>query len=428
VAHPLFRALKNLDGNARGVVVTEPLWGIPFNLYAPYVSVYMRSLGLLDGQIGLLLTISLLGQIISSVFSGIITDKLGRKKTTFIFDALAWSVPCLIWAVAQDFTYFLVAAVINSIWRITMNSWTCLLVEDTDPNKLMDIYSWIYISGLLTAFFAPIAGLLIHQFSLVPTMRGLYILAAVLMTVKFYATNVMVKETRQGLIRMEETRHQNVLTMLGEYRNVFLQILKSPRTLYTMGIMLVLGSAMMIYNTFWSIFATEKLSIPTQDLAYYSFARSVIMLIFFFLVMPRIREMHFKQPMLIGFAGLILCQVVLVIAPIRGYLALLLVTFLEACSYAAVSTQTDRMIVVSVDARERSRIMAIIYVIVISFTSPFGWIGGLLSQVNRILPFVLNMILFAIGGFLVYQAAKLPDGDIAAAPLADDSTFMLSQD
>ena len=58
--HSLVATLKTLRGNARGCVVTEPLWGIPYNLFAPYVSVYMLALGLTDGQIGLITSICLL--------------------------------------------------------------------------------------------------------------------------------------------------------------------------------------------------------------------------------------------------------------------------------------------------------------------------------------------------------------------------------
>ena len=58
--------------------------------------------------------------------------------------------------------------------------------------------------------------------------------------------------------------------------------------------------------------------------------------------------------------------------------------------------------VVTVDAKERARIMAMMYVAVIVITSPFGWIAGLLSQANRSLPFILNIILFTVSAILVY--------------------------
>jgi DHA1 family tetracycline resistance protein-like MFS transporter len=79
MTHPLFTALKNFKGNARGVVLTEPLWGIPFNLFAPYVSVYMLALGLNDQQIGTVISIGLAFQIVMALVSGMLTDRLGRS-------------------------------------------------------------------------------------------------------------------------------------------------------------------------------------------------------------------------------------------------------------------------------------------------------------------------------------------------------------
>jgi MFS family permease len=409
LSHPLIHTLKSLRGNARGCVYTEPLWGIPYNLYAPYVSIYMLAFGLTDSQIGSLVSIGLALQIISALMSGAITDKLGRKRSTLIFDILSWSVPTLIWAVAQNFTYFLIAVVVNSLWRITANSWTCLLVEDTDPKLLVDIYTWIYIAGLLSAFFAPLAGLLINAYSLVPTMRGLYLLAFIMMTAKFIVMNLLVKETRQGLVRMTESKHQSMVELLREYSGVIRQIIAAPQTLLTLGIMLVMSITLMIHGTFWSIYVTEKLHIPTQHLALYPFARSVVMLLFFFTIMPRIRELNPRHPMLLGFASFVLSQGLLVLSPEKSYLMVLMSTFLEACSIATVSIMLDRRLVVTVDADERARIMAVMAVVVIIFTSFFGWIAGNLSQLDRTLPFVLNIFLFLVGAFLTYYASKLPE-------------------
>jgi MFS family permease len=369
----------------------------------------MLAFGLNDAQIGSIVSIGLVLQIVSAFMSGAITDKLGRKRATLIFDILSWSVPCLIWAFAQNFNYFLIAAVVNSLWRITMNSWTCLLVEDTDPKLLVDIYTWIYIAGLLSAFFAPLAGLLINSFSLIPTMRGLYLLAFVLMTTKFIVMNMLVKETRQGLVRMAESKHQSMLEMLREYTGVTRQILAAPQTMMTLGIMLVMSIAQMINGTFWSIYVTEKLHIPTQHLALYPFARSVVMLAFFFTIMPRIRELNPRQPMLLGFGSFILSQLLLILSPEKSYLMILMSTFLEACSIATVSIMLDRRTVVTVDADERARIMAVMYVVVILFTSPFGWIAGNLSQFDRVLPFALNIGLFILGAILTYFASKMPE-------------------
>lgn len=406
LSHPLVRTLRSLTGNARASVYTEPMWGIPYNLYATYISIYMRDLGLKDVQIGLIASIGLFFQIIAAMSSGIITDKLGRKRATLVFDILAWSVPCLIWAVAQNFYFFVAAAIVNSLWRVTMNSWTLLMVEDTDQELLVDIYSWVYISGQLAAFFAPLAGLLISAFSLVPTMRGLYIFAFIMMTAKFFVLNKYVRETDQGEVRMQETRNQSLFTMFGEYRGLIGKVLKAPSTLFTVGIMLVMGASQMITGTFWGLLVTEKLKLADEHLAFYQFARSATMLLFFFLVMPRIREMRFRNPMLVGFAGFAISQLLLITIPPQNYALLLLSTLIEACAIATLGTQVDRMAVVTVEAKERARIMAFVYVVVILFTTPFGWIAGSLSEINRNLPFILNLVLFAFGAALTFLSAR----------------------
>jgi hypothetical protein len=43
-----------------------------------------------------------------------------------------------------------------------------------------------------------------------------------------------------------------------------------------------------------------------------------------------------------------------------------------------------------------------VYVALIVMVSPFGWIAGQLSALDRSLPFALNMTLFALGMVLVW--------------------------
>ncbi len=404
--HSLITTLRSLRGNPRGCVYCEPLWGIPYNLYAPYVSVYMVALGLADRQIGLILSISWGFQIVLALLSGAVTDKLGRRRTTLIFDILSWSIPALISALAQNFWYFLAAGILNSVWRITHNSWTCLLVEDAEPSQLVDIYTWIYIANLLVGFVAPLAGVLISTFSLVPTMRGLYFFAAFMFALKAVVTYLATEETAQGKVRLHETRDQSILHVLREYKGVLYDLLRTPQTLYTAGILFVISVATMINGNFWAIIVTEKLHIPAEHIAVFPFIRSAIVLVFFFAVMPRLNKMHFKVPMVVGFLGFIASQVVLITAPELGYPSLIVSVFLEACSFAAVGPLVDRMAVLTISARERARIQSILYVGIILLTSPFGWIAGTLSEINKDLPFVLNMILFAMGAARAYVAGS----------------------
>jgi MFS family permease len=126
------------------------------------------------------------------------------------------------------------------------------------------------------------------------------------------------------------------------------------------------------------------------------------MLLFFFFIMPRLNKLHFKLPMVIGFLVYAISQVVLITAPERGYAFLIFSVVLEACCVAAVGPLVDQLAVLAIRAEERARIQAILQVGIIFFTSPFGWIAGTLSELNKNLPFVINIILFGVGAALAY--------------------------
>jgi hypothetical protein len=66
--------------------------------------------------------------------------------------------------------------------------------------------------------------------------------------------------------------------------------------------------------------------------------------------------------------------------------------------------------------QERARIMGLLFVLVILLTTPFGWIGGQLSEINRVLPFVLLVGLFIAGIVLTVVAGRLARNAALAEP------------
>jgi hypothetical protein len=109
----------------------------------------------------------------------------------------------------------------------------------------------------------------------------------------------------------------------------------------------------------------------------------------------------------------------LISIPAKSYLLLLIATILEGCSLPTASTLLEKLVVVTVDAQERARIMAILYTLVLMFTSPFGWIAGQISEINRSLPFVLNTVLLSVGGLLTYLASRRVKGGTAIVETAE---------
>lgn len=401
--HPLFQTLRDLRGNPRVTVLTEIMFGIPYNLFAPFASVYMLALGVSDQQIGSIASLGLILQIFSALLSGVIVDKFGRRLTLLIFDLLCWSVPCLIWAAAQDMRYFVAAAAMNSLWRISHTAWTCLMVEDAEERHLVHIWTWIMIFAVCSAFFAPLGGWFVERYGLIPAVRGLYVFGFVVLTAKFVILYVYSHETVRGMQRMTETRHRSLLSLLSEYRSVFRQLLRSRSLPAALSLMVITNIYITISNNFWGVLFTGKLGFSSSEISTYVAVRSIVMTVCFFLIGPRLTNLRrFRLPLWTGFAAFLVSQLLLVVMPAQAVLLLVVSVVLEAIASALVSPMTESLLALSMESDERARVSAMVYVALILLISPFGWIAGQLSALDRSLPFALNTALFAVGMVLVW--------------------------
>ncbi|PKN89768.1 MAG: hypothetical protein CVU45_05970 [Chloroflexi bacterium HGW-Chloroflexi-7] len=401
--HPLFQTLRELKGTPRATVLTEPLFGIPYNLYAPFLSVYMLALGVTDQWIGTIASLGLVFQIISAIISGAITDKFGRRATLFITDLITWSVPCLIWAFAQNTTYFVIAAMINGFFRIAHTAWTCLLVEDAEERHVVHMWTWIMIFAVCSAFFSPLGGWFVQNFGLIPAMRGLLVFGSIMINIKAAVLYAFSKETDRGMQRMKETRNSSIISLLGDYRSVIKQVFRSKPILGALSLMVITNIFSTVNGSFWGVLFTSKLGFDNSQIAIFVMLKSIITTVGFFVIGPRLTNLlHFRLPMWVGFAGYFASQALLVFMPANSVVLLVISVVLEGAAVSLVSPMTESLLAVAMETKERARISAVVYATWILFTSPFGWIAGQLSAVNRTLPFMMNMGLFVIGAVLVW--------------------------
>ncbi len=405
--HSLFRTLRELKGNPRVTVLTEPMFGIPFNLFAPFLSVYMLALGVTDQGIGTIASVGLAFQILGALLSGAIVDKYGRRLTLFIADIVTWGVPCLIWAVAQDMRFFLVAAMFNGLFRISHTAWTCLMVEDAEERHLVHIWTWVTIFGICSSFFTPLGGWFVARFGLIPTMRGLVIFGCVMLTMKALVLYLFSHETERGKQRIEETRRKSLVSLLGEYRSVFGQILRSKPILAALSLMVITNIVGTVHGSFWGVLFTTRLGFAESQISLFVMLRSIIIAVCFFLLGPRLTNMqHFRLPLWAGFAGFFVSQALLVFMPPQTIPLLMISVALEGGGAALLNPMLESLLAMALESHERARLSAMVYVVLILVTLPFGWIAGQISAIDRSLPFALNMSLFVIGAGLVWLIGR----------------------
>jgi len=401
----LVRTMREVKGNPKICLVTEPLWTVPFNLYMPFVSVYMAALLLTDSQIGLVASTFMFFSAIAALFSGAVTDKLGRKKTTFIFDTLSWSIPCLLWAFSQNFWWFMMAAAFNGMMQITAISWTCLLVEDVKKGYMAKVYSLLHMIGQLSVLFLPIAFLLVNRLSLIPAMRIIFVFSFITMTIKFIILYKYGDETEVGRTRMEETKDMSIWQIMGGYGEIFRRIFSSRDMVLSLVITTIFSIIGMVVANFFGLYVTGTLLMPAYFLAVFPVIRAIIIAAFLIFIQPKLQRFGFRSPMLTGLCIHVAGTIFLIASPGGAMITLIIYILIDALAFSLVAPRSDSLTQLLIEPSERARIRGLMMVIVLGLSIPFGYLAGLLSDIDRRLPFALCIALFVII-FIVIAASK----------------------
>ncbi len=392
--HPLITLLGQVQRNAFVCIVTEPMWGIPYYLYQPFCTLYMAALGIGDAQIGLVLSISSIAQFFGALLGGTITDKLGRRRTCLIFGLTSWSLPTFFWAAAQNVWWFVVAALCFGTLRINTTAWNLLLTEDENPKLLVPIYTCVSIASLLSAFFAPASYLMVQRLGVILAMRILFGLACASMTTRFILEYVYTTETHMGVQRMDATRGRSITDLLKGIGPVLGTMLRSPKIRRTIALSACFFVSKNITDNFWPLLVTSKLGVSSESLSMYAMLRFLVMLVCCLTLTPRVSTTRFRNPMLLAFGLQIAAKLVLIFMPKGAAMVLVISVLLEALSLSVLNPLVESLQMTNIDPEEKARMLSILVSVMLLCASPFGYIAGLLSQVNRVLPFLLTLLIY----------------------------------
>lgn len=394
--HPLWHTLRSLKGNQRACVIAEPLWAIPYNLFIPFASIYMAALGLRDAKIGIVMSFGLAMQFISTLFSGAIVDKYGRRKTMLIFGLISWSLPCMLWAGAQGYWYFLLAIALNGLWRIIGNSFSCMIVENGDMDKLVNIYTILNLFGMVAGFISPLVGLCIDRFTLVPTMRIIYLISLVFMTVKFVVQYRLSNESEIGKQRIEECKNSSLFTLTFGGWSLLVNALRHTGLLLYVILMTLITCFNITQATFWPLFVTNSYGVSASMIAIFPFIKAGTTIVVYLFIIQHINIHSARRPLLIALGTHFIGLSLLILCLHFAKVALAAVFFSAICEAAAIAVMgplCESIMSVTIPGKERAKVNSLITAMILLISIPIGAVAGQLSQHNRMFPLVLNICL-----------------------------------
>lgn len=385
-----------LQGNSRGCLAFEPLFLIPYSMFATYATLYMHELGLSETQIGWVTTLTLIVQVFSSFISGYLTDRMGRKAALLTFDLLSWSVGTLLWAVSQNVWFFVAAAVINGFQRVPHTAFYCLLVEDTPPKDRTYVFTLLQVIGVVGGLFAPLGGLLVREYGMETGVRIMYVIAFVLMTAQFLGRHYTTRETEIGLRKKREARELGLKASLFDYAAATRTVLQDRGLLLMFGVYILFNFQMTVKGTYLSLYLADYLGMAGDLISLVPAVSSVIMLLVLWLIMPRIPERLENRAMLWGFALSAVSNMILALAPAGGLGWIAVSTVLSAAATMVSAPYLEAAVANAIDDEQRAKMFAILSVLVLLVVSPSGIIGGWAYALDPRLP-----IWLVIGAFVL---------------------------
>ncbi|MGF7030796.1 MFS family permease [Paenibacillus mucilaginosus] len=385
---------SRLPQNARGCLLYEPLFLIPYSMFSTYATIYMFEMGMSETAIGWVTTLTLLVQVFSSFISGYLTDRLGRKGALLYFDLLSWTVGTLLWAVSQNIWFFIAAAVVNGFQRVPHTAFYCLLVEDTESKDRTFVFSILQFVAMLGGLFAPLGGLLVAQYGLVPGMRVMYVLACVCMTIQFVGRHFATRETQIGMRKMAETRSVSLMAGLREYKGVFRSMAGNKPLMMIFGVYILFQFQLTMKGTYLSLYLVDDLKLDSGLVSIFPAVTSMIMLLSMWLL-RRQSDQGLHTVMLWGFFISLVSNLILIL-PLPGMMFwLILSTVLAAAGTMMTYPYLEAAVANAIDDENRASIFAMLSVLILLVVSPSGIIGGGAYRLDPSLPFLLIVLSFA---------------------------------
>ncbi|NLZ55798.1 MAG: MFS transporter [Clostridiaceae bacterium] len=385
-----------LPRNTQVQLKLEPFNSFLNNTMVFYVPLLMKGVGLAEREIGLIGSIGMVVGVFSQLVAPLVVNALGRRKTLVLGTYFSWVVPMTMWAFVADFAGFLIANMFHNLVRIASLAYYCYNTEDVDDVYKPAVYNYLSLlthgSGVLALVMVP----LVEHFGMIPTVRVLAALSAVVVgtasTIRFLRTT----ETSVGLEAIAAVRAGQ------RYRP---EILSSLRTVLTDRSLRLLMLAEILWNfsagmnAFMIIYLRDQLALSASMISFLPAVSAAVGLTAFFVtVRLRLKE---SSGLLIGSLSTAFSLVMLCFIPPGNVAAVIVFYALHTLSAYVFGTFFAPLFNISVHQTNKTRIFSVVQLSLLTAIIPASYLSGLLYEINPLLIFYVRIGLMLLCALII---------------------------
>lgn len=409
---------SNVRGNARVIVLTEGASAITFQWSDIYLPLYMLALGASEIQVGLLASVFILTQFLSSFVGGYIADRFGRKRVLVVVDIICWAVPFFLYAIARNPWYFLVGRFISGFINMVMPAFQCLLVEDLPAEHTPAVFTIMQFAYAAASLLAPVAGLLVGWLGIVTAGRIIMFACTFTNLAVPLCRQLTLHETSTGKERMAVTASQPLAEIAREYAAIVAAIAKDRRVRTFLSVRTLVTFNTTMWATYAMIYLTDShgVALPKPSIAYLPFVTALTTMGLIFLLNRRPRPAAVLNNLLAGQALWLASALFFVTSPAGTIWFAILSTFLGAISLVMFQPANQTYWSNIVEDQRRAQVFSAGTALSTFFSLAAGPLAGVLYIILPRLPFILAILLQLVALGLILTL-KTHQADSLAAPL-----------
>jgi len=399
------RVIRNFEDvrlwgrNAKVLVFTEALWGIPMSWIYFYQVIFMRAIGMDEVFIGFVAMLPLVFQASLPMLGGYLADRFGRKRTLMLFDSIGWIGSMALWSLAREPWHVVVAASFQGLSTTIYGVWETMLVEDTEPSYRVGIYSFVQVIYVFGGILTPMAGILVSLYGVEQGSRYMFLIALVTIASMFVIRQLYLRESEIG--KMLASSERRGLSGLGGYLETMKTTSRHRKLLILLALTMI-GSCMFpLMNTFKPLFLSdpEGLALDESVISIVPMASSIPSLITLSLIVPRLKHTHIRKALSLSYICSLLGVATLLVAPRGSLILAILSAILDSARFVATFSILRVFFVNTIDETNplaRAKMMSLTTTFSALASWPMPLIGGYLYDANPIFPFAFASVLLIL--------------------------------